>query len=149
MVQIFREASNFGAEKDFKDWIVQSAVWYLIESFSHGLVKWLFTFFTLSGGLITYGGNIVINWWHWILNIHPRSTLATWCDKLTHWKRSCTGKDWRQEERGGRRMRGWMVSPTQWTWICVSSRRWWRTENTGMLQSMGLRRVRHNWATEQ
>ena len=27
-------------------------------------------------------------------------TLATWCEKLTHWKRPWCGKDWRQEEKG-------------------------------------------------
>ena len=32
---------------------------------------------------------------------------------------------------------GWMVSPTQWTWVWASSRRWWRTGKPGMLQSMG------------
>ena len=27
--------------------------------------------------------------------------------------------------------------------------RWWRTGKPGILQSMGMQRVRHNWATEQ
>ena len=43
---------------------------------------------------------------------------------------------------------GWMASPTQWTWVWVSSGSWWGTGKPGMLQSMGLQRVRHNWATE-
>ena len=44
---------------------------------------------------------------------------------------------------------GWIASPTQWTWIWASSNRsWWRTGKPGVLQSMGLQRVRHNWATE-
>ena len=30
-----------------------------------------------------------------------------------------------------------------------SFRRWWGTGKPGTLQSMGLQRVRHNWATEQ
>ena len=34
------------------------------------------------------------------------------------------GKDWRQE-KGMRRRDGWMASPTQWTWVWASSRRWW------------------------
>ena len=42
----------------------------------------------------------------------------------------------------------WMVSPTQWTWVCESSRRWWRTGNPGVLQFMGSQRVGHDWATE-
>ena len=32
---------------------------------------------------------------------------------------------------------GWMASPTQWTWVWVNSRKWWRTGKAGMLQSMG------------
>ena len=43
---------------------------------------------------------------------------------------------------------GWMASPTQWTWVWVSSRSWWWTGKPGMLQSMGSQRVRHNWMTE-
>ena len=42
----------------------------------------------------------------------------------------------------------WMASPTQWTWIWASSRRWWRTGKPGILQTMGLQRVRHDWTTE-
>ena len=44
---------------------------------------------------------------------------------------------------------GWMASPTQWTWVWVNSRSWWWTGKPGMLQSMGLQRVGHNWVTEQ
>ena len=31
----------------------------------------------------------------------------------------------------------WMVSLTQWTWIWANSRRWWRIDETGILQSTG------------
>ena len=41
-----------------------------------------------------------------------------------------------------------MALPTQWTWVWVNSRSWWWTGKPGVLQSMGLQRVRHNWATE-
>ena len=41
---------------------------------------------------------------------------------------------------------GWMASPTQW--VLVDSRSWWWTERPGMLQSTGLQKVGHNWATE-
>ena len=37
----------------------------------------------------------------------------------------------------------WMASPTQWTWVWVSSGSWWWTGRAGMLQSMGSQRVRH------
>ena len=41
-----------------------------------------------------------------------------------------------------------MVSPTWLTWVCISSGSWWWTGNRGMLQSMGVQRVRHDWETE-
>ena len=75
--------------------------------------------------------------------------LATWCEELTHWKRPWC---WERLKAGGkgddRGWDGWMASPTQWTWVWVNSRSWWWTGRPGMLQSMGLQRVRHNWATE-
>ena len=53
----------------------------------------------------------------------------------------------------GRRRRrgwdGWMASLPQWTWVWASSGRWWRTGRPGMLQSMALQGVGHNWATKQ
>ena len=72
------------------------------------------------------------------------------CEELTHWKRPWC---WERLKPGGegddRRQDGWMASLTQWTWVWASSRRWRRTGKPGMLQSMGLQRVSHNWATEQ
>ena len=52
-------------------------------------------------------------------------------------------------KRSSRGLDGGMASPIQWTWIWANSRRYWRTEEPGMLQSMGSQRVRHNLATEQ
>ena len=43
---------------------------------------------------------------------------------------------------------GWMASPTQWASVWASSESWWWTGRPGVLQSMGLQRVRHDWATE-
>ena len=43
---------------------------------------------------------------------------------------------------------GWMVSPTQWTWVWASSWRWWCTEKPGVLQSIGSQRVGHDCGTE-
>ena len=40
-----------------------------------------------------------------------------------------------------------MASPTRWTWVWVNSRSGWWTGRPGVLQSMGLPRVGHNWAT--
>ena len=64
------------------------------------------------------------------------------------WKDWC----WERLKVGGEGdNRGWdggMASPTWWTRIWVNSRSWWWTGRLGMLQSMGLQRVGHNWATE-
>ena len=58
------------------------------------------------------------------------------------------GNSARRRRKGWQRM-GWLdVSPTRWTWVWVDSRSWWWTGRPGMLQFMGLQRVRHNWATE-
>ena len=43
---------------------------------------------------------------------------------------------------------GWMASLTQWTWVWASSKRWWRTEKPGVLQSMGPQRLRYDWVIE-
>ena len=85
------------------------------------------------------------NWcWSWSSN-----TLATWCEDLTYWKRPWC---WERLKVGGdgddRGWDGWMASLTRWTWIWASSRSWWCTGKPGMLQSMVLQRVRHDWATE-
>ena len=57
------------------------------------------------------------------------------------------GKDWRWEEKGMTGWDGWMASLTQWIWVWVSSGSWWWTGRPGILHSMGLQRVRHDWAT--
>ena len=51
-------------------------------------------------------------------------------------------------EGDNREWDGWMASPTRWTWFWASSGRWWWTGKPGVLQSMGLQRVRHDWVTE-
>jgi len=43
---------------------------------------------------------------------------------------------------------GWMASLNRWTWVWASSGSWWWAGRPGVLQSMGLQRVGHNWATE-
>ena len=73
------------------------------------------------------------------------STLATWCEELTHLKRSWC---WERLKAGGegddRVWDGWMALPTQWTWVWVSSGSWCYTGKPGMLQSMGSQRVGHD-----
>ena len=59
------------------------------------------------------------------------------------------GKDWKQEGKGMTGRDGWMVSLTQWTWVWENSGRWWKRGKSGMLHSMGLQRVRHDWTIEK
>ena len=84
--------------------------------------------------------------WYWSWN---SSTLATSCEELAHWKRlwcwEGLGAGGEGDDRG---WDGWMASPTQWTWVWVNSGSWWWIGKLGMLQSMGLQRVGHDWATE-
>ena len=53
------------------------------------------------------------------------------------------------KRRSDRGWDGWMISPTRWTRIWTSSRRWWRTGKPIVLQLMGSQKVGHNLATEQ
>ena len=62
----------------------------------------------------------------------------------TRWKRCWYWEILKTEEGDGRGWDDWMASLTRWTWVWVNSRRWWRTGKPGMLQSMGLQRVRHD-----
>ena len=89
------------------------------------------------------------NFWFFKPMCWNSNTLATSCEQLTHWKRfwcweglgaGGEGNDWGLD--------GWMASLTRWTWVWVNSGSWWWTGRPGVLQFMGLRRVRHNWATE-
>ena len=89
-----------------------------------------------------------VHWkdWCWSWNYN---TFATWCEELTHLKRPWC---WERLRAGGegndREWDGWMASPTQWTWVWVDSGSWWSTGRPGVLRSMGLQRVGHDWATE-
>ena len=70
--------------------------------------------------------------------------------KLTHWKSSRCWEGLRAErEESNRGLNGWMASLMQWTWTWANSGRWWGTGRPGMLQSMGLQRIRHDWMSEK
>ena len=67
----------------------------------------------------------------------------------THWKRPwCWERLKAGGEGDGRGWDDWMASPTQWTWVWVSSGSWWWIGKPGALQSMRSQRVGHTWATE-
>ena len=74
--------------------------------------------------------------------------MTTWFKELTHWKRPWC---WERLKVGGgddRDWDGWMASPTQRTWVWINSRSGQWIGRPGKLQSMGLQKVRHDWATE-
>ena len=62
---------------------------------------------------------------------------------------------WWERLKGGegddRGWDGWMASPTQWSWVWTDSGRWWRTEEPGVLQSMGSQSWtgHSDWTSEQ
>ena len=72
-------------------------------------------------------------------------TPILWPPDAKNW---LIGKDPVAGEGDNRGWDGWMASPTWWTWVWVSSGSWWRTGKPGVLQSLGSKRVRHDWATE-
>ena len=78
----------------------------------------------------------------WLMLKLKLQYFATWCKKLTHWKRPWC---WERLKVGGegdyRGWNGWMTSPTQWTWVWVNFGSWWWTGRSGMLQSMESKRV--------
>ena len=83
--------------------------------------------------------------WCWSWN---SSTLATWCEELTHLKRPWHWERLKVGEEGDdREWDGWMASLTRWTWVWVNSGSWW-WGRPGVLWFMGSQRVGHDWATE-
>ena len=90
-----------------------------------GNQSWIFT------GKIDAEAETLILW-------PPDAKKSPWC-----WERLKAGGE--GDDRG---WDGWMASPTRWTWVWASSGSWWWTGRPGVLQSMGLQRVGHDWATE-
>ena len=68
----------------------------------------------------------------------PDVKKRPWC-----WERLKAGG-----ERDDRRWDGWMALLTRWTCVWANSGSWWRTGKAGLLQSVGSRRVGHDWATK-
>ena len=60
----------------------------------------------------------------------------------------CWGRLEAGGEGGYRAWDDWMASLTGWTWVWASSGSQWWTGKPGVLQSMGLQRVGHDWGTE-
>ena len=60
------------------------------------------------------------------------STLTTWSEELTHWRRPWCWERWRAREGDNRGWDCWMASPTQRTWIWANARKCWRTGKPGV-----------------
>ena len=72
------------------------------------------------------------------------------CKELTHWKRPWCWERLRVRGKGGDRgWDDWMELLTHWTWVWADSKRYWRTGEPAVLQSMGSQRVGQDLATEQ
>ena len=92
--------------------------------------------------------NLNIHWKDWCYSWSSTS-LVTWCEETTHWKRPWCWERVTAKEGAGKGWDGWMESLTQCTWIWANSGRQGRTGKPGMLQSMGLQRVKYNLVTKQ
>ena len=146
-------------------WIHDSVVMYGCESWTiKKAEQWrtdafeLWYWIRLLRVLWQQGDQTSQSWRKSTLNIHWKD----WCWTETpilgppDAKSQLIGKDppcWGRLKTGGegdnRGWDSWMASPTQWTWVWASSgSRWW-TGKPGVLWSMGLQRVRHDWVTDQ
>ena len=87
--------------------------------------------------------------------IHPKGDQSwifigrTHVEAETHLKRPWCWERLKAGEGDEKGWDGWMASPTQWTWAWVNSGSWWWAGRPGVLQSVGLQRVRQDWVTEQ
>ena len=132
-----------------ESWTIKSTKEWMLLNCGVGEDSW--ESFGLQGDLTSpFWRKSVLNihWKDWCWSWNSK-TLATWCEELTHWKRPWCWERLKEGEEGDNR--GWdgcMASLTQWPWVWVSSGSWWWTGKPGVLQSMGLQRVGHDWATE-
>ena len=135
----------YGCELDHKEswaWRIDAFEWWCWRRLLR--IPWTLR---RSNKSITKEITLNIHWkdwcWSWSSN-----TLATWCEELAHWKRSWCWERLKAGERDDRGCDGWMASLPLWTWVWASSGNWWWTGKSGVLQSMGSQRVRHDWVTE-
>ena len=64
---------------------------------------------------------------------------SSWLQLYMNWELPDVRTEFRKGREGSNRgWNGWMALLTQWTWVCASSGRWWRTGKPGVLLSMGL-----------
>ena len=86
-----------------------------------------------------------VHWKDWCWSWNSNS-LATWCEELTHWKRPWCWERVKLGRKGNERGGDGCMASSMQVWAGSGS--WWWTGKPGMLQSMGLQRVRYDWETE-
>ena len=75
-----------------------------------GIKPGSFTSLTLAAGSLPLAPTLSSN------------TLATWCEELTHWKRPWYWARLKAGKGDDRGWDGWIISPTQWTWVWANCR---------------------------
>ena len=127
-----------------ESWIIKKAAWERIDAFELWCWRRLFR--------VSYtarrSNQSVLK------EINPEYSLEglcldIWCEETTHWKWPWCWERLRAWGEGGNR--GWddsLSSLSQWPWVCANCERQWRIGKPGMLQSVGLQIVRHNWVTK-
>ena len=79
-------------------------------------------------------------------------TLMLWRPDAKNWLIGKGSWCWERLKAGGegddRRWDDWMASLTWWLWVSISSGSLWWTGKHGVLQSMRMQRLRHDWETE-
>ena len=132
-------------------WTIKKADCWRIDAFNCGVGEDSWESLGLQGDPTSPSERksvLNIHWKDWCYSWNS-STLATWCEELTHWKRPWCWERWKAGGEGDDRgWDSWMASPTWWAWVWASSRSWWWTGKPGVLQSMGSQRVGQDWATE-
>ena len=114
----------------------------IIPVYPKGNQSWIFTGRTDAEAELQHFGHLM---WR------TDSLERHWC-----WERLKAGGEgemagwhhWLGKVEGRRRWDGWMASLALWTWVWARSRSWWWIGKPGVLQFMGLQRVRHHWVTE-
>ena len=98
--------------------------------------RWVITPSWLSGSWRSFlYSSSVYSWASLVAQLvkNPPAMQETWVQSLG-WEDPLEKGKATHSSRG---WDGWMVSPTQWTWVWVNSGSWWWTGRLGVLQSMG------------
>ena len=88
---------------------------------------------------VVYETSLNIHWkdWYWAWSSSP---LATWCEEMTHWKKTLIMvKIQHRKKREWRRINDWISSPAWWVWVWASSRSWWWTGSLACCSPWGCK----------